>query len=105
MDQATMLDQLGQTADEVAAFLKKQQIQGVRNTVRFLNPIVRYVQGQVSDARTIDVMTGETLRILFLDGRRQEVSLPKAVKEFLDAFNRGAFPDLELPPDTSAAPP
>jgi hypothetical protein len=105
MDQATMLNQLGQTADEVAAFLRSRNIQGVRNTVRFLNPVVRYVQGQVADARTIDVMTGDSLRILFLDGRKQEVSLPPAVKDFLDAFNRGAFPDLEMPPDAPAAPP
>ena len=97
-----MLSQLGQTAQEVAASLRNQQIQGVRNTVRFLNPVVRYVQRQVTGARAIDVMSGDTVRIAFPDGAKEEVPLPQAVKDFLDAFNRGAFPDLELPPDAQS---
>jgi hypothetical protein len=97
-----MLSQLGQTAQEVAATLRSQQIQGVRNTVRFLNPVVRYVQGQLPGARDVDVITGDTVRIGFDDGTKEELALPQAVKDFLDAFNRGEFPDLEAPPDEVA---
>ena len=45
-----------------------------------------------------DVMTGKTLRI---QGgvKKQEVKLTQAVMQFLDAFNRGTYPDLELPKD------
>ena len=39
-----MLTDLGSSADEIAATLGGDKIQGVRNTVRFLNPIVRYCQ-------------------------------------------------------------
>jgi hypothetical protein len=42
-----------------------------------------------------DVMTGKTFRIHGTGG--QEVTLPEAILDFLDAFNRGTYPDLELP--------
>ncbi len=99
-----MLHQLGGTADEVAASLRNQGIRGVRNTVRFLNPVVRYVQGQVPAARGIDVMSGDAVRIVLPDGTRQNVPLPPPVKDFLDAFNQGRYPDLELPPDATGGP-
>jgi hypothetical protein len=102
MDQATMLNQLGNTAQDVALSLRNRQIRGVRNTARFLNPVVRYVQGQVPGARSIDAMTGESVRIVLADGTKRELPLPQAVKDFLDAFNRGEFPDLEAPPDRLA---
>ena len=37
-----MLVDLGNTPDEVADTLRASGITGVRNTVRFLNPIVRF---------------------------------------------------------------
>jgi hypothetical protein len=40
-----------------------------------------------------------TLRITFPTGNVEEAPFPAAVKEFLDAFNRGGHPDLELSPD------
>ena len=38
---ARILKELGNTADEVAAALQAKGIKGVRNTARFLNPLVR----------------------------------------------------------------
>jgi hypothetical protein len=37
------------------------------------------------------------LRLLFHDGRQEETLLPQAVRQFLDAFNRGKYPELERP--------
>ena len=90
-----MLEQLGSTPDEVAASLKSRGIRGVRNTVRLLNPIVRYVETLVTDFRDIDLQTGQ-LRITLLDGRKIVSPLPQAVTDFLAAFNRGDYPDLEM---------
>lgn len=91
-----MLEQLGKSADEVAATLTAKKIRGVRYAVRFLNPIVRYVQIQLSDDLLhIDVMSGNTLCIIHPDGSKEESRLPSAVKDFLDAFNQGKYPELE----------
>lgn len=89
------LEQLGGTREEVAASLRAIGVQGIRNTVRALNPIVRYVQNKLRIDMDLDVMTGSTLRIDGTEG--PQVPLPQPVLDFLDAFNRGAYPDLELP--------
>jgi hypothetical protein len=89
-----MLDQLGNSPYEVAQSLKSLGIQGVRNTVRFLNPIVRYARTQIPHALEMDVMTGTTLRIALPIGTK-EVPLPEAVQVFLECFNQGKYPDLE----------
>jgi hypothetical protein len=94
---AEMLQDLGNTSADVAAVLKAQKIQGVRNTVRILNPIVRYVGSLVSEARDMDLIEAGTLRITFLNGSVERVTLPEAIREFLDAFNTRAYPELELP--------
>ncbi len=99
----TVLERLGGTADEVAATVRVKGVQGVRNTVRVLNPVVRYVQNALrKDNLDLDVMTGKTIRVNSGSTvRKEEVALPEAVRQFLDAFNRGDYPDLELPPEKS----
>jgi hypothetical protein len=98
-DPRTLLEQLGTTADEVAVVLRANAVQGVRNAVRVLNPIIRHMQIALRmDNFDADVMTGKTLRI-HNGGTKQEVMLPQAVRDFMEAFNGGAYPDLELPPD------
>jgi hypothetical protein len=92
-----MLDELGRTPDAVANTLRALGINGVRNTVRILNPIVRYVAAQNPDARAIDLILVDRLRIVFASGVVIEVPVPEAVLEFLAMFHRGAFPDLEMP--------
>jgi hypothetical protein len=94
---ARSLQALGNTAEEVAAVLRDHKIQGVRNTVRMLNPIVRYVEPLVPDHRDIDVIQTGTLRITLRNGTTVHVALPDAVQAFLDAFNSRAYPQLELP--------
>jgi hypothetical protein len=91
-----MLRSLGNTADEVASAMRAKGVRGVPNTIRHLNPIARYVQGQVDSACNIHVVDN-TLTIRFRDGREQEIAIPPAVRDFLDSFNRGQYPDLLLP--------
>src|SRR5947209_14116972 len=96
--------QLGKTADEVATTLRAHRVKGVRNTVRYLNPIVRFAQLQLHlDDYGLDVTHGDgmatyLLRITLPTGEEQ-VAFPGPVKEFFDGFNQGQFPDLELPHD------
>jgi hypothetical protein len=95
-----MLKEMGETPEDVAAALKAKGIQGVRNAARFLNPVVRYAAlGVAVDALGMDVMQADTLRLIFHDGRKEETPLPVAVRLFLDAFNQGKYPELELPLD------
>jgi hypothetical protein len=92
-----MLEQLGRTPDEVAQSLRSRGIQGVRNTARFLNPIVRYAHTVTTDVYGIDLTLGDRLRIVFANGDVTEVLVPDAVLEFLNLFHRGHYPDLEMP--------
>lgn len=93
-----ILGSLGATADAVAVTLRGAQISGVRNTVRFLNPVVRYCQAQLRlDNYALDLTQGNQLRMVLPDGTRVLALLPASVKNFLDAFHHGAYPDLELP--------
>jgi hypothetical protein len=92
-----MFDDLGTTADQVADALRARGIQGVRNTVRFLNPVVRYVHSQVPDLAGIDLIQGDRLRIEFANSNVTEVAVPEPVLRFLDGFHQGRYPDLEMP--------
>ena len=73
---AKALQELGNRSDEVAGVLKAKKIQGVRNAVRMLNPIVRYVQAVLPDAQDVDVIEKGVLRITFRNGTVEHVALP-----------------------------
>ena len=97
---AKLLEELGATADEVADSLKANGVRGVRNAARFLNIIVRHVQGRIRvDARSLDMMKRDRLRLTLGNGGTVEAVLPEPVRLFLDAFNRGEYSELELPSD------
>jgi hypothetical protein len=53
-----------------------------------------YVQNTLRyDNLDLDVMTGKTIRLNSASVvRMQEVAMPQAVAQFLDAFNRGDYP-------------
>lgn len=96
-----LLQRMGHTPDEVADYLRKDSIKGIRNTVRQLNPIVRLIQVHVrSEAVEFDVMKDDVLTITYRSDRREneEVVIPDPVWQFLFSFNRGRYPDLELDP-------
>jgi len=91
------LEGLGATAEQVAANLKAGQIQGARNTVRMRNPIVRFLQKTLLIGSLNAELTGpDTLRITLGAGRTEKSALPQAVREFLAAFDRGAYRELEI---------
>lgn len=92
-----MFDALGKTPDEVADSLRARGIKGVRNTARFLNPIVRYAASVTPNTYGIDLTQGNRLRIVFADGQATEIAVPEPVLQFLDLFHRGRYPDLEMP--------
>jgi hypothetical protein len=94
-----MFDQLGTTPDQVAESLRTRGIRGVRNTARFLNPIVRFAHTCAINAYSIDLIQADRLRIVFADGRTDELPVPEPVLQFLDNFHRGLYPDLEMATD------
>jgi hypothetical protein len=103
MDHANELNGIltgaGNAAEQVAETLRTAGIRGGRNTVRFLNPLVRYCQTLLDQQDiSLDVIQADMLRIQFPDKRTAELPLTSPVKEFLGMFNSGAFPDLEHPP-------
>jgi hypothetical protein len=97
-----ILELLGRRADQVAATLHANGIKGVRNTVRHLNPIVRFSQLHIRlDDYGLDVTHGDgmakyTLRLILPNGKEEDAPLPEPVREFLDSFNKGAYPQLEV---------
>jgi hypothetical protein len=92
-----LLGQLGDSADKIAATLKAHEIRGVRNTVRFLNPIVRYVQQGLSlGPFNVDLTEPETLRVALLDGTNIRTGVRQPIKDFLEEFDNGCYPELEL---------
>jgi hypothetical protein len=95
-----MFEELGTTPDEVANALRARGIQGVRNTVRFLNPLVRYATTLFPDAKAIDIILGDRLRIEFANHSSKLVVVPPPVLEFLEEFHRGGYPDLEMPTES-----
>jgi hypothetical protein len=96
-DLGSILLGMGNSADEIAVTLRTAGVQGVRNTVRFLNPIVRYCQSRlILDSYALDVMRDGILRIHLPDNVAKDFPLPVPLVKFLDAFNRGMYPDLEL---------
>ena len=94
-----MLDRLGPTPEAVAETLRAAGVKGVRNTVRILNPLVRYVLTTTPGAKEMDLILGDRLRTVFADGRATEERVPDAVLRFLESFHRGEYPDLEMPTD------
>jgi hypothetical protein len=92
-----MFDELGNTPDAVADVLRARSITGVRNAVRFLNPIVRYAHTKISGAYGIDLIQGDKLRIEFAKGEVTEIAVPGPVRRFLEWFDQGRYPDLEMP--------
>jgi hypothetical protein len=97
---AKLLDDLGHDADAVANTLRSHEIQGIRHAVRQLNPVCRYIKKNAVAITQATIKSRELLLMTFSDEPSQELQIPTAVKDFLAAFDRGAYPDLILPPDS-----
>lgn len=86
----------GDSCDQVAETLHAHGVQGVRNAVRLLNPIVRLLQKSMPPSVLMDLMNQESLRMTMPDGTKEESPVPQPVVDFLNAFNDGKYPALEM---------
>jgi hypothetical protein len=91
------LERLGETSDQVAMNLKAYGIQGVRNTVRMLNPIVRFVEKNLSvRSLSIDLIRRDSICVTLPDGKKAEATISRAIRQFLDGFDQGRYAELEM---------
>jgi hypothetical protein len=94
-DISKLLNGMGNTSDEVAETLRAARVRGLRDSSSFLNPIVRFLNRSLTIGGKLEVGAGGSKLRLQKGGKVQEVDLPAAVQDFLDAFHRGNYPDLE----------
>ncbi len=87
------LEALGSTPDEVAETLRRERVQGMRDSTSFMNPVVRHLNRTLNIGGRLEVGAGGTVLRLQQEGK--EVPLPVPVQGFLDCFHRGLYPDLE----------
>src|SRR5687768_6617211 len=91
-----VLEGMGSTPDQVAAALRAARVQGLRDSTSFRNPVVRYLNRNLSIGGRLEVGAGGAVLRRFFEGKVAEVPLPLPVQVFLDAFHQGLYPDLEL---------
>jgi hypothetical protein len=90
---------LGRTPDHVAEALRAGGCRGFRFGY-FPSPVVRYAYRWFDDGQLVMChsapRTWGKLYLYRLDRSREEMPLPGPVAEFLDLFDMGAYPDLDL---------
>ena len=79
------LESLGENADEVAQSLKDKGIKGVR-LHSCECPLAKLIGGYVAH------------RGAFVFGKEACFELPRACREFIAAFDRGAYPEIACAP-------
>ena len=89
------LEALGSTPDQVAETLRRERIQGMRDSTSFMNPVVRHLNRTLNIGGRLEVGAGGTVLRLQQGGKVKELPLPVPVQAFLDCFHRGLYPDLE----------
>jgi hypothetical protein len=96
---ANLLADMGQTASEVADVLRARGCRGNRHGY-FPSPVIRYVYRKFDhDSLHLAysrLMRPEKLYLYPPDAGIGEIALPPAVASFLDAFDQGQYPELEL---------
>jgi hypothetical protein len=92
-----LLAAMGDTADEVAERLRAEGIQGRRASLSFENPIVRYLYRHLNIGHRLEVAAGSFVLRSVAGGQVQEADLSGGVREFLQRFDQGLYPDLEAP--------
>jgi len=92
----SLLNETGDSANIIADRLRRRGIKGVRNAVRILNPIIEYVQDSLkSSGIAMNLIDPDVLHVRLGDGAMIAAVVPQAVKDFLQSFNDGMYPDLE----------
>jgi hypothetical protein len=94
---ASLLLALGPTPDDVVQKLREANVHGRRHSVRFFNPIIRYVQMTLGVRELdADLASGTTVRYRLREVAG-EVNCSGSILAMMRAFDQGAYPDLELP--------
>lgn len=107
---SSLLAELGTNADEVAASLARAGVQGLPKSNRFCAVAVYLTAVMGADPRIRSVAVGPCSLVVNLvrpkDSKpagRLLVQLPKAARQFVSAFDAGAFPEIERPLAPAAA--
>lgn len=92
---AASLTDLGSTPGAVAAVLRSVQVHGRRDSTSSHNPVVRYLNRTLDIGGRLEIGAAGDRLYLYREGSCHSLELPHAVREFLVAFHRGDYPDLE----------
>ena len=98
---------LGDSPEAVAAALRAAGVTGRRDSSSFQNPVVRYLNRTLVIGGRLEVGAGGQMLYLYREGSAVAFPIPDPVRDFLAAFHRGDYPDLEQPgrgPGGSAGP-
>lgn len=95
--EATLV-RMGDTPDGVAEVVRTARVIGRRESGSFENPLVRYLNRTVDIGGRMEVGSSGKVLLLYREGTAMSFPLPPAVREFLEAFHRGDYPDLVQPP-------
>ena len=100
----TLLNSMGKTSEEVAAFLEENNITGERHNKRFC-PIVKAIYQKIPDLPKglivnsvlyidCDFDMERYVRITWNDPQTLDPNCPDAVQEFVIDFDKGKYPHL-----------
>jgi hypothetical protein len=98
MDQIELaLAALGSTPTAVAETLRAAGVAGRRDSPSVQNVLVRYLNRTVDIGGRLEVGASGEVVYLYRGGSAVSFRVPDPVREFLAAFHRGDYPDLEQP--------
>src|SRR5262249_13198940 len=89
------LSRLGRTAHEVADMLQAAAVRGKRGDASFSNPVVRSPNRPLDTGPRLTTSVGGDRLLVEYPDHTEEYALPEPVKEFLNGFHAGQYPDLE----------
>lgn len=87
----TYLVSLGKTSEEVAESLRQQGIQGIKKSAR----CCAIVNGAYQAVPGATFLCTEKFNIYY-NGHKQYANLPHPVLNFIQDFDDGKYPDLEM---------
>src|SRR5262245_52409739 len=92
----SLLASLGAMAGEINARLRAEGVRARRLSTSFENPIVRYIYRHLDIGGRLDIPLGNSVLTIAREGTWLSITLPDPVHDFLDRFQDGYYPQLEL---------
>jgi hypothetical protein len=93
------LEALGTTADAVARNLEAMGFRGCRSKESNC-PVAHYALASIPDAREVSVIYGGVAALNAADDR-VDVPMTDAIEHFVEFFDAGGYPGLEVPDASS----